>query len=225
MIDAATDLLETGGREAVTARAVSAAAGVQTPTIYRRFGDMQGLLDAVADRGFSTYVLAKVDRPRHDDPVQDLREGWDLHVEFGLGHPALYALMYGDPRPGHRRAAAAQADTILHHLVHRVAEHGRLRTSVDVAVAMFGAAGIGVVLTLLGLEPQHRDLALSSTTREALLTAITVPAPGGGDGREPTPAEHAVALRALLPDARDAFTRAELPLLEEWLERIASRES
>jgi hypothetical protein len=184
-----------------------------------------GLLDAVADRGFSTYVLAKVDRPRHDDPVQDLREGWDLHVEFGLGHPALYALMYGDPRPGHRRAAAAQADTILHHLVHRVAEHGRLRTSVDVAAGMFGAAGIGVVLTLLGLEPQHRDLGLSSTTCEALLAAITVPATAGGDSREPTPAGHAVALRALLPEARDDFTRAELPLLEEWLDRIASRES
>jgi hypothetical protein len=90
---------------------------------------------------------------------------------------------------------------------------------------MFGAAGIGVVLTLLGLEPQHRDLALSSTTREALLAAITVPATAGGDSREPTPAGHAVALRALLPEARDDFTRAELPLLEEWLDRIASRES
>lgn len=225
MIDAATDLLETAGRDAVTARAVSAAAGVQTPTIYRRFGDMQGLLDAVADRGFSTYVLAKIDRPRHPDPVQDLREGWDLHVEFGLGHPALYALMYGDPRPGHRPAAAAQADTILHHLIHRVAEHGRLRTSVDVAVGMFGAAGVGVVLTLLGLEQQHRDLALSSETREALLSAITLPTTAGDDSRGPRPAEHAVALRALLPEARSAFSHAELPLLEEWLERIASHES
>ena len=36
-----------GGRGAVTTRAVSAAARVQPPTIYRQFGDMRGLLDAV----------------------------------------------------------------------------------------------------------------------------------------------------------------------------------
>ena len=41
-------LLNDGGREAVSTRAVAAAAGVQPPTIYRQYGDMQGLLSAVA---------------------------------------------------------------------------------------------------------------------------------------------------------------------------------
>ena len=44
------ELLARGGREAVTTRAVGNAAGVQSPTIYRQFGDMRGLLDEVADR-------------------------------------------------------------------------------------------------------------------------------------------------------------------------------
>jgi len=43
IVRAATELLATGGRNAVTTRAVSAAAGVQAPTIYRHFGDMQSL--------------------------------------------------------------------------------------------------------------------------------------------------------------------------------------
>lgn len=43
-----------------------------------------------------------------NDPVEDLRRGWDAHVEFGLTHPAFYVLMYGVPRPEYRSAAAGE---------------------------------------------------------------------------------------------------------------------
>ena len=56
IVAAAAGLLTKGGREAVSTRAVSAAAGVQAPTIYRLFGDKQGLLEAVASHGFTTYL-------------------------------------------------------------------------------------------------------------------------------------------------------------------------
>ena len=49
VVAAAVALLARGGREALTTRAVAAAAGVQAPTIYRLFGDKQGLVDAVAE--------------------------------------------------------------------------------------------------------------------------------------------------------------------------------
>ena len=62
IVEAAAQLLATGGREAVSTRAVSAAAGVQAPTIYRLFGDKQGLLDAVASRGFADYLRTKITR-------------------------------------------------------------------------------------------------------------------------------------------------------------------
>ena len=100
ILRAAAMLLAEGGREAVSTRAVSAAAGVQPPTIYRQFGDMQGLLDAVAADGFARYLRAKVAREGTEDPVADLRAGWDAHIDFGLANPALYALMYGDPGQG-----------------------------------------------------------------------------------------------------------------------------
>jgi AcrR family transcriptional regulator len=82
------------GPDAVSTRAVSAAAGVQAPTIYRLFGDKQGLLDVVASQGFRRYLADKASREPTDDPVQDLRDGWDAHVEMGLAQPALYRLMY-----------------------------------------------------------------------------------------------------------------------------------
>ena len=102
-----------GGREAVSTRAVSAAAGAQPPTIYRQFGDMRGLLDAVAADGFTRYVRGKVAWGGAADPVADLRAGWDLHIGFGLANPPFYALMYGNPRPEARPAAAVEAHKTL----------------------------------------------------------------------------------------------------------------
>src|SRR5437764_7635674 len=84
ILRAATELLAGGGRNAVTTRAVSAAAGVQAPTIYRQFGDMQGLLDVVARETLAVHVDEQATRPPTNDPVEDLRRGWDLHIAFGL---------------------------------------------------------------------------------------------------------------------------------------------
>jgi AcrR family transcriptional regulator len=55
-VSAGVQLLATGGRNAVTTRAVSATAGVQPPTIYRQFGDMQGLLGVVARETLAVHV-------------------------------------------------------------------------------------------------------------------------------------------------------------------------
>jgi len=226
ILRAAAALLAAGGREAVSTRAVSAAAGVQPPTIYRQFGDMRGLLDAVADDGFARYVRAKrakAARVDTADPVADLRAGWDLHIGFGLANPALYALMYGDPRPEALSAAAVEARHLLERLVQRVAEAGRLRVGIDRATALLHAAGVGVVLTLIAVEDAERDLTLSDLMREAILAAVTTDAPPGeasaltGPGRV---AGRAVALKAVLPEAASAFTPAERGLLAEWLDRL-----
>jgi len=224
ILHAAEALLAEGGREAVTTRAVSAAAGVQPPTIYRQFGDMRGLLDAVAADWSARYLRAKVVRGNTGDPVADLRAGWDAHVAFGLANPAFYALMYGDPRPGAMPTAAVEALGLLEGLVRRVAEAGRLRVGVSRAARLIHAGGVGVVLTLLAAGEAERDLAVSELTREAILAAVTTdttplaePA-GAGPGRA---AARAVALKAALPEAAAAFTPAERDLLAEWLDRLS----
>ena len=220
IVRAAADLLAEGGREAVSTRAVAAAAGVQAPTIYRQFGDMQGLLDETASHGFSAYLRDKTMRERAEDPVEDLRRGWDLHVEFGLANPAFYTLMYGDPRPGAEPTAAREAAAILRELVRRVAEAGRLRVGEERAARMIHAAGCGVTLTLIGTAPG--DPALSEMTREAILAAVTMDEPEGEtvqDGKDRV-ANRAVALRAVLPDAETKLTRGEQALLSEWLDRL-----
>src|SRR6478752_9301633 len=84
ILRAAAELLATGGRNAVTTRAVSAAAGVQPPTIYRHFGDMQGLLDVAARETLAIHLREKARLALTNDPVEDLRRGWDFFIEFGL---------------------------------------------------------------------------------------------------------------------------------------------
>lgn len=216
VVEVAAALLAGAGRDAVTTRAVAAAAAVRAPTLYRIFGDKEGLLDAVTEHGFATYLSRKALTPS-GDPVDDLRAGWDLHVDFGVANPALYALMYGDPRPGRTSAAAERAARALRAHVHRVAEAGRLRMGEERAAAVVHAAGCGTVLSLLALPEDRRDPALSTVARDAVLAAVTTdagtPAPSG-------PTASAVALRAALPTVT-ALSAGERTLLGEWLDRIA----
>jgi AcrR family transcriptional regulator len=217
IVAAAARLLAEGGREAVSTRAVSAAAGVQAPAIYRLFGDKQGLLDAVATHGFAAYLNDKTDVKASDDPVEDLRAGWDLHIGFGLANPALYSLMYGEPRPGASSPAAVAAAGILAGHIRRIAEAGRLRVSEERAAHLVHAAGSGTTLTLIAMPEDRRDPALSGTAREAVIAAITTGAPAT---TTPGPVSAAVALRAVLPQT-SVLTTHERALLQEWLDRIA----
>ncbi len=216
IVAAAATLLAEGGRDAVSTRAVSAAAGVQAPTIYRLFGDKQGLLDAVADHAFAEYLATKSDLDPTDDPVDDLRAGWDLHVGLGLANPALYLLMNGDPRPGAASSAAVAGAEVLAGRIHRIAEAGRLRISEQRAAHLVTSAGRGITLTLISMPPDRRDPALSELAREAVIKAIITDAPADS---APGPVTAAVALRAVLPQT-DVLSEGERGLLQEWLARI-----
>jgi len=224
IIRAAVQLLASAGRDAVSTRAVCAAAHVQTPTIYRHFGDMRGLLDAAVSRCFENYLQAKRTRPREPDPVNDLRRGWDLHVEFGLTNPGVYALLYGDPRSDNRPAAVREGDAILRGLVERIAKAGRLRVDVDRAVQMIHSACRGVALTLISTPVAERDRGLSTATREAILSVLTTDASPPEDGEDDLRARRAVALKAVLGES-PALTRAETALLSDWLDRLSGRSS
>jgi AcrR family transcriptional regulator len=197
---------------------VSAAADVQPPTIYRQFGDMQGLLNAVAQTGFTAYLESKAARARLSDPVEELREGWNLHIEFGLTHPHLYTLLYRTPEPGTPWPAALEASAMLRGLLQRVAEAGRLAISVERAAAMIHGAALGATLSLI--SAQTKDDRLSDLMLGAVLNAILTPEPGTMSGLEPQAAAHAVSLAALLPDLKAHFSEAEQGLLLEWLHRL-----
>ncbi len=217
IVTAAAALIASGGRDAATTRAVAAAAHVQVPAIYRLFGDMRGLLDAVAEHDLAAYLTDKSLREPHPDPVQDLRESWDQHIEFGLAHPGVFAIMNADPRPRPLTPAIAAGLDVLRRRVRRIALDGRLRMSEARAVALIQSVGVGTVLTLLRAPDERRDPGLSETAREAVVAAITGEA---SSTAQPGPSGAAAALRASL-DQTSVLTDGERSLLKELLDRIA----
>lgn len=217
IVEAAAQLLRAEGPDAVTTRGVAAEAGVQAPTIYRLFGDKDGLLEAVAEHVLATYVAGKQPGPETADPVADLRAGWNLHIDFGVANPALFALMF-DPRRGSRSPAAAGGADILRARVQRVAAAGRLRVAEQLAVDLIHATGTGTVITLLSLPIERRDRDLADAAWDAVIRAIAtdVSALPAGDITAA-----AVALRTELP-ALTTLTPAERTMMAEWLDRITS---
>jgi AcrR family transcriptional regulator len=232
LIEVAANLLATQGPDAVTTRSVALAAGVQAPAIYRLFGDKNGLLDAVVEHGFATYLASKPPVGADaDDPVAGLRAGWDLHVGFGLANPELFRLMFTALRTPDGQAIAAAGEKVLRARVHRVAEAGRLRVTEQRAVDLIRATGTGVVFTLIDQPEDERDEALAGTAWESVGAAILTapPAPGTappapGAAASPGPAAAAVTLRAALPGLT-ALTPAERTLLADWLDRITESQA
>lgn len=217
VVEAAIGLLTRGGRDAVTTRAVAEAAGLQPPAIYRLFGDKDGLLDAVAEHGFTAFLASKRIDPDPPDPIADLRAGWDVAIEFGLANPALYTLMYAEPT----RAESAAFRTgmgVLMGRIRRLAAGGWLRVDEKLAAQIIHATARGAVLTWLSLPEERRDPALLTTLRESMVAAVTVDQPAvRGSG----PAGAARALRAALPE-QTLLSEAEQRLLTEWLGRLAT---
>lgn len=215
VLAAAARLIATGGAEAATTRAVATAASVQAPTIYRLFGDKSGLLAAVAEQTLADYVAEKSQHEPGENPIEDLRHGWDAHVAFGLAHPAIYLLM-SPAHPGQTSRAALAGLAILRERVWRVARTGRLRVTEERAVDLIHGTLTGIILMLLEKTPERR-VGLSEAAREAVLAFIL------GD---PPQAFHtgaagaASALRASLAEVSE-LTPGERQLLDELLERIS----
>jgi AcrR family transcriptional regulator len=214
ILQAAARLLAESGGAPVSTRAVCAAAGVGAPTLYHHFGDKDGLLDAVVAYGFERYLAEERSLPPTGDPVEDLRRGWDAHVEFGLSQPAFYALMYGARR---RAGASEEAYRILLHMTEEVARAGRLRVPVKTAAAMMHAAGVGVTLKLISGHEQDPDL--SPRTREAILAAVVT---DETKDRPSSLSAMAIALTSALKGRTPStLTEAETAMLREWLTRVA----
>jgi AcrR family transcriptional regulator len=219
IVEVAARLLREHGPAAVTTRGVAEEAGVQAPAIYRLFGDKDGLLDAVAEHVMATYVAGKaaiVQAASADnvDPLDDLRAGWEMQIEFGVANPALFRLLSDPDRVVHSPAAQA-GRRVLESRVRRVAASGRLRVSEQRAVDVIQAAGIGVIQTLLSTPPERRDAGLAQSMYEAVLGQILTDAP------EPPahgPMAATVAFRAVAPHL-DMLSAAERRLLADWLDR------
>ncbi|MFD4672002.1 TetR/AcrR family transcriptional regulator [Lentzea sp. NPDC058450] len=219
IVAAAAHLLRTSGTKAVTTRAVAQEAGVPAPTIFRLFGDKDGLLEAVAEQVMADHVAEKASwaATENGDPVDDLRASWRTHIAFNLANPDVFLLLV-DPARAQRSPATTTGAGILRTRVARLAAAGLLNVTVARATDLIHAAGDGAVLALLSTPADRRDPELADTMLDAVLAQVltSTPAPPAAD-----PMALVVAFRAALPQL-PALSDGERTLLAEWLTRTTA---
>lgn len=213
LLNAAADLIAAAPGEDFSLRAVCDAVGVKMPTLYHFFGNKQGLIEAVIERGFDMYLSAKSSSESSGDPIQDLRMGWDAHVSFGLVNPGFYTLMYGKVRPGYSPEAQSKPSEILRSLTRQAEEQGRLVVSYEQAAAHILATNIGVTLRLI--IQGKGDPELSVGVREGVLAAITGIAQTSDEGER---LGHSVIERAAAQP--EILGATETQLLIQWIGRL-----
>lgn len=129
IVAAAAALLDAGGQEAVTLRAVAEKVGVSHNAPYRHFADRSALLAGVAMRDFVRLAQAFEARAASKSASEALRGAAEDFIAYGLAHPARYRLLFSDPGlPSDEalRVAAFAPFAILVTLVERAQREGGL---------------------------------------------------------------------------------------------------
>jgi AcrR family transcriptional regulator len=109
LVRAASELLDEGGPDAVTLRAVGARAGVSRGAPYGHFADKAHLLTELAVNAWNS-VADEVERLRTDPAAtasERLERGLLALIGLGRRQPHRYALMFSTPVAGDPEAAAA----------------------------------------------------------------------------------------------------------------------
>jgi AcrR family transcriptional regulator len=98
LIAAASALLDAGGEEAVTLRAVGHAVGVSHNAPYKHFKDRSALLAAVAMVDFKMLAEAFIGiRQSSSKPTSKLKRALRRMIDYGREHPARYRLLFSNP--------------------------------------------------------------------------------------------------------------------------------
>ncbi|MFI6296239.1 TetR/AcrR family transcriptional regulator [Nonomuraea sp. NPDC050790] len=222
IIEAVADLLARSPSGDVSTRAMCEAVGVQQPVLYRLFNDKDTLLAATVDHVWGKYLEVKRAAKESDDPLEDLRAGWDSHTAFALANPNIYRLMFS-PALRAKSEAAEEAMGILRGMLERLAVLGRLRVTPEVGARMIMSANTGVALALITHPAQYPDAGLSVLVRDAIHQAIlldSAAAVSAGDARRAAATTLVASLDGLTPEP---FNAAEAGLLGHWLTQIAER--
>jgi AcrR family transcriptional regulator len=94
LLDAASELLEQEGPDALSVRRIAAAAGVAPMGVYNHFSSKFGIINALFELGFErlSAELAKVSAM--PDPLEALVESGRCYRSLALAQPMMYQLMF-----------------------------------------------------------------------------------------------------------------------------------
>jgi AcrR family transcriptional regulator len=232
IIETAAGLLAQSADVDVSTRAVCDAAGVTPPTLYHYFGDKDGLLAAVVDFGWAAFLETKraVAAVVHDHVADDIRAGWDNHLEFARENPSFYKLMWS-PAVAANNGAVREAYQMLYDRLELGAGRGQLRMSVEAASRIVLSATTGAALSLISQPDLYGDGTFATQLREAVIAWITVPQGAASETHQPertgelTIASAAATLSSRLAAEDMPLTGPEVALMQQWLTTLADAAS
>jgi AcrR family transcriptional regulator len=99
ILDAARELFVSEGYDAVTMRKVAERIEYSPTAIYLHFADKDALIRDLCLHDFSAFAARFAEAGDVADPVERLRRTGKVYVEFAMGHPQQYRLMFMTPRP------------------------------------------------------------------------------------------------------------------------------
>src|SRR6266568_661724 len=232
ILETAAGLLAQSADADISTRAICDAAGVTAPTLYHHFGDKDGLLAAVVDFGWAAFLETKraVAAVVHDHVADDVRAGWDNHLEFARDNPSFYKLMWS-PTVAANSGAVREAYQMLYDRLELGAGRGQLRMSAETASRIVLSATTGAALSLISQPDLYGDGTFATQLREAVIAWITIPQatlPSAGlpeRGAEPTIASAAATLSSRLASENTPLTGPETALIQQWLTILADAPS
>jgi AcrR family transcriptional regulator len=161
LLRAASQLLDEEGPDALTVRRIAAAAGVSTMGVYSRFGNKDGVVDALLCDGFEDLLTAMQSVPDTDDPLADLQASCVAYRAFALEHPTHYRIMFGGAVPGFEPSTACRATgqsgfAALVDRVQRCLDAGLLTggTATEISASLWATSHGLVSLELFGHRPE-----------------------------------------------------------------------
>ena len=229
IIKAAAALLAKSVDGDVSTREICDAAGVTAPTLYHYFRDKESLLRAVVDFGWTNFLESKrtVAVVVHDHIGDDIRAGWNNHIEFAQRNPNFYRLMWS-PGVAPNSVALREAHGLLYDRMKLGASRGQLRISPAMAARIVMSATVGAAFALITQPEQYADDSFSKQLLEAVIAFVTVGAATNGQGRSrraatqsTTIASVAATLSSKLESEPNPLTPAERQLMQQWLTKLA----
>jgi AcrR family transcriptional regulator len=100
ILEAAWEIVRAEGLAALSLRDLARHVGMQAPSLYQYFDSKNAIFDAMFAQGNEQLLERYQAIPAGDDPIQELRVGARLFVEFCAEDAARYQLLFQRTIPG-----------------------------------------------------------------------------------------------------------------------------
>jgi AcrR family transcriptional regulator len=162
ILEAARELFLKEGVENVSVRAIAKKIEYSPTTIYLYFKDKWDLFHSVCEEAFAKLERElEAIKKTEDDPVECVRQGTIAYINFGLGHPNHYRVVFLTPHPIHCNnafqfsgSAGEKSFMYLVSQIQRGMEQGKFRREDPMLLAQTAWSAMHGLTSLLIMMPE-----------------------------------------------------------------------